>query len=114
MDLKFHPKWTEEFYNIIFPNFKNYSICSFYEEHLVLPWPHKTYITSNIPIDNFQSIIQNLNINCISIYHNNLSIQLVNYLKSIGIDVYVWTVNNTYLALKLINDGVDGIITDSI
>ena len=114
MDLKFHPKWTEEFYNIVYPKFKNYSIASFYDKHLEMPWPHKTLLSCSIPSDNFKESIDKLGVKCISLYHNNLSTELVNYLKSMDLEIYVWTVNNNYLALKVINDGVDGIITDLV
>lgn len=45
--------------------------------------------------------------------YNLTSLQLVKEIHSKGLKVYVWTINDPSLALKMISYGVDGIATDN-
>ena len=51
----------------------------------------------------------------VPIYHYGLKLvtkRFVNYVQSIGLKIHVWTINDVDTMQKLINLGVDGIITD--
>ncbi len=51
----------------------------------------------------------------VPIYHYGIKLvtkRFVKYVQSIGLKIHVWTINDTNTMKKLINLGVDGIITD--
>ena len=51
----------------------------------------------------------------VPIYHYGIKLvtkRFVKYVQSIGLKIHVWTINDAYTMQKLINIGVDGIITD--
>jgi glycerophosphoryl diester phosphodiesterase len=94
----------------------NIIISSFNECHLECI----NYKLPNIPIglitSNFWKTINLENISLytfLSIDHQVLDAQSIKNYNNLGIDIYTWNVNNEQVAKKLINWGVNGIITDS-
>jgi glycerophosphoryl diester phosphodiesterase len=79
----------------------------------LLPNNKYIYLIYN-PLKSYKTIIEELNFEAfgLGIYHHIISETTIKQAHNNNIKIYAWTVNTNQEAQKLINKGVDGIITD--
>jgi glycerophosphoryl diester phosphodiesterase len=73
---------------------------------------HITYLLSASPFANYQRVLEDTGADGLSIYHSWINENLVNTVRTMNRKILSWTANKKSEWRKLLNLGVDGIITD--